>query len=193
MDSCLENKLLTLIKNGDDSGFEALVAEHSPRMLSLAWRLVGNREDAEDIAQEAFLRLHQNIADFRGDSSLATWLHRTVTRLAIDYLRRQKLIRRIFFFRRSNQEADPLDYVPAANPSPGARLLAGEISRHLEKAMATLSARQRVVFTLRHFEEMPLAEIAEMLKLEVGTVKSHLHRAVGIVRREMQHLQEESS
>jgi RNA polymerase sigma-70 factor (ECF subfamily) len=193
MDTCSEKELLIRIRHGDDSVFETLVALHSPRVLSLARRLAGNREDAEDIAQEAFLRLHRNVATFRGDSSIATWLHRTVTRLAIDSLRRQKLRQRIFFFRRSSQEADPLDYVPASTLSPGARFLAGEISRHLKMAMNRLSARQQVVFTLRHFEEMPLREIADLLGLEVGTVKSHLHRAVSILRQELQHFQEESS
>jgi len=193
MEKSSEKKLLARIRNGDDSAFEILVADHSPRLLSLAWRLAGNREEAEDIAQEAFLRLHRNIADFRGDSTIATWLHRTVTRLAIDYLRRQKIRQRIFFFKRNSQEADPLDFAPSSTPSPDERFFAGEIGRHLEMAMQRLSAQQRVVFSLRHFEEMPLREIADLLELEEGTVKSHLHRAVIILRRELKGLQEETS
>jgi len=192
MDAGYEKKLLDRIRNGDDSAFEILVSEHSPRVLSLAWRLAGDREEAEDIGQEAFLRLHKSIADFRGDSSIATWLHRTVTRLAIDYLRRQKIRRRIFFFRPSHQEFDPMDSVPASTPSPDQRYFAGEIGRHLETAMNKLSVRQRIVFTLRHFEEMPLKEVALLLELEEGTVKSHLHRAVCILRRELKILQEET-
>jgi len=190
MEKGAERKLLARIRKGDDSAFEILVSEHSSRILSLAWRLAGNREEAEDIAQEAFLRLHRNLADFRGDSSIATWLHRTVTRLAIDYLRRQKIRQRIFFFRRNSQEADPLDFVPSSTPSPDEHIFAGEIGRHLEMAMQRLSAQQRVVFSLRHFEEMPLREIADLLELEEGTVKSHLHRAVSILRKELKDLQE---
>ncbi|MEJ2690992.1 MAG: sigma-70 family RNA polymerase sigma factor [Deltaproteobacteria bacterium] len=190
MEKGAERKLLARIKEGDDSAFEILVAEHSSRMLSLAWRLAGNREEAEDIAQEAFLRLHRSIVDFRGESSIATWLHRTVTRLAIDYLRRQKIRQRIFFFRRNSQEVDPLDFVPSSTPSPDERYFAGEIGRHLEIAMQRLSAQQRVVFSLRHFEEMPLREIADLLELEEGTVKSHLHRAVSILRKKLKDLQE---
>lgn len=190
MEKDAERKLLARIRKGDDAAFEILVAEHSPRILSLAWRLAGNREEAEDIAQEAFLRLHRNLAGFRGESSIATWLHRTVTRLAIDYLRRQKIRQRIFFFRRNSEDADPLDFVPSSTPSPDERFFAGEIGRHLEMAMQRLSAQQRVVFSLRHFEEMPLREIAELLELEQGTVKSHLHRAVSILRKELKDLQE---
>ena len=190
MEKDAERKLLARIRKGDDSAFEILVAEHSSRILSLAWRLAGNREEAEDIAQEAFLRLHRNLADFRGDSSIATWLHRTVTRLAIDYLRRQKIRQRIFFFRKNSEEADPLDVVPSSTPSPDERFFAGEIGRHLKMAMQKLSAQQRVVFSLRHFEEMPLREIAGLLELEEGTVKSHLHRAVSILRKELKDFQE---
>jgi len=193
METASEKKLLARIRNGDDSAFGVLVAEHSARILSLAWRIVGDREEAEDIAQEAFLRLHRTLADFRGDSSIATWLHRTVTRLAIDFLRRQKIRQRIFFFRRNNEEADPVDVAPASTPSPDEHLFAGEISRHLDLAMNRLSARQRAVFTLRHFEEMPLREIASLLELEEGTVKSHLHRAVSILRKELKNFQEETS
>ncbi len=193
MDTCSEKMLLARIREGDESGFEPLVAAHSARAITLAWRLVGDRADAEDIAQEAFLRLHRSLPGFRGDSSVATWLHRTVTRLAIDHLRRRKLKERIFFFRRSNEEADPLDFAPDPAASPGERCLAGEIRRRLNQAMHRLSARQRAVFTLRHHEEMPLKEIAALLELEEGTVKAHLHRAVRILRQELQDLQGESS
>lgn len=191
MDISSDNNLLARVRDGDESGFEELVSTHSPRVISLAWRMTGNRDDAEDIAQEAFLRLHRHIKTFRGDSSVATWLHRTVTRLAIDHLRRRKLKDRIFFFRRGNDEPDPLDSAPSDTPSPGQGLLDGEIRQRLETALQKLSARQRIVFTLRHYEEMPLREISELLNLEEGTVKSHLHRAVRILRREMEDLKEE--
>jgi len=193
MDTCSEKRLLARIRDGDEAGFEELIAAHSSRVLALARRLVGNREDAEDIAQDAFLRLHRHIGDFRGDSSVATWLHRTVSRLAIDQLRRRKLKERIFFFRNSNEDADPVDLTPDTAPSPGQNFFAGEIRQRMEQALQKLSARQRVVFTLRHYEELPLKEIAERLELEEGTVKSHLHRAVSILRQELKDLHEESS
>ncbi len=190
MDACTEKLLLDRVRNGDDSGFAELVAGHSSRLLGLAWRLVGNREDAEDIAQEAFIRLHRHIGDFRGDSALATWLHRTVTRLAIDHLRRRKLKERIFFFRRNDEEADPLELVADPSPSPGDHYQAGETRRRVARAMQRLSPRQQVVFTLRHYEELPLREIAALLELEEGTVKSHLHRAVHLLRAELKDLRE---
>lgn len=86
-----------------------------------------------------------------------------------------------------------MEFVPDSGASPGEHLFAGEIRQRLDRAMLRLSARQRVVFTLRHYEEMPLREIAALLELEEGTVKSHLHRAVRILRQELQDLKGESS
>lgn len=192
MDTLAEKLLLDRLREGDEAAFAELVADHSPRLLSLAWRLTGSREDAEEIAQEAFLRLHRHLETFRGDSSLATWLHRTVSRLAIDHLRRRRVRERIFFFRRSEEEADPMELVADPAPSPAQQLLGGEIRRRLTRAMRRLSARQQVVFTLRHHEGLPLREIAALLDLEEGTVKSHLHRAVQLLREELKDLQEHS-
>ena len=189
MDAATEKIVLALIRAGDEASFETLVRAHSSRIISLAWRLVGNREDAEDIAQEAFIRLHQSLASFRGDSSVSTWLYRTVTRLTIDHQRRQKLKQKIFFFRRVDAEHDPYELAADPAASPGEQYLAGEAGRRLSSAVDKLSARQRAVFTLRHHEDLPLKEIAAVLKLEEGTVKTHLHRAVRILRKELKDLQ----
>jgi len=184
-----EKLLLAQVRDGNEAAFEALVKEHSSRIIGLAWKLVGNRADAEDIAQDAFLRLYRGISSLRGDSRVATWLYRTVSNLAIDHLRRQKLKRKIFFFRQSDEEQDPLELAEDPAASPGEHYQAGETGRRLARALEKLSARQRLVFTLRHHEELPLKEIAALLKLEEGTVKAHLHRAVSALRKELKDLQ----
>ena len=189
MDAEKEQILLAQVRDGNEGAFAALVDAHSARIIGLAWKLVGHRADAEDIAQEAFLRLYRGISSLRGDSSVATWLYRTVTNLAIDHLRRQKLKRKIFFFRQSDDEHDPLELVADPAASPAEQCLAGEAGRRLARALGKLSARQRLVFTLRHSEELTLKEIATLMKLEEGTVKSHLHRAVLVLRKELKDLQ----
>ena len=94
-----EKALLERLRKGDASGFEEIVREHTGKLVGFAWRLVGTREDAEELVQEAFLRLHRSLPDFRGDSRIGTWLYRTTTRLAIDFLRRERIKRKVFFFR----------------------------------------------------------------------------------------------
>jgi RNA polymerase sigma-70 factor (ECF subfamily) len=189
MEERVEQILLAQVRQGDEASFAALVKAHSPRLIGMAWRMVGNREDAEDLVQETFIRLYKNIKDFRGDSSLSTWLYRILNRLAIDHLRRQKLKQKIFFLRNRDDEQDPMEMAadPGANPSE--ICLAGEAGRKLTLAMNKLSARQKAVFTLRHHEGLPLKEIAKVLELEEGTVKAHLHRAVHFLRDELKELQ----
>jgi RNA polymerase sigma-70 factor (ECF subfamily) len=188
-----EQILLEQIRAGHPTAFEQLVLSQAPRMINLAYRLVGNREEAEDIAQEAFLRLHRSLDRFRGECSLGSWLYRIVSRLAIDHLRREKLRRNLFFFRHSNDEPDPLDMAAGGDPSSVEILEAEETGRRLLAALDRLSARQRAVFVLRHQEGLPLKEIAAVLKLEEGTIKAHLHRAVHALRVELKDLHEDRS
>lgn len=193
MNAAEEQQLLERIRNGDDSGFERLVKEHTGKVLGLAWRLVGHREEAEDLAQEAFLRLHRSLPDFRGDSRVSTWLYRTTTRLAIDHLRRERIKRRLFFFRADNESADPVELAKDPSGDPGRSFQTREAMQSLRRSLARLSPRQQVIFTLRHYEGLPLKEIAEHLGLETGTVKAHLHRAVSQLRQDLEAYREDKS
>jgi len=191
-DRC-EQILLEQLRAGYPGAFEQLVEAQAARLINLAYRLVGNRAEAEEIAQEGFLRLHRSLDGFRGDCSLSSYLYRIVSRLAIDHLRREKLRRKLFFFRRHEDDVDPLEVAADPGASPRDELQAKETGRRLLAALDGLSARQRAVFVLRHQEGLPLKEIAAMLNLEEGTVKAHLHRAVRALRAELEDLQEDRS
>lgn len=186
-----EQALLERIRSGDQSGFELLVKEHSGKVIGLAWRLVGNREEAEDLAQEAFLRLHRSLPGFRGESRISTWLYRTTTRLAIDHLRRERLRRKLFFFRQNNEAPDPVELACDPGSDPGRELQSQEAMQTLRTSLGKLSPRQQVIFTLRHYEGLALKEIAEHLGLETGTIKAHLHRAVSQLRLDLAEYREE--
>jgi RNA polymerase sigma-70 factor, ECF subfamily len=191
MDKQTEQILVQRIVQGDADEFGTIVAAHSQRMVSLAWRLTGNRDDAEDIAQEAFLRLYKALSGLRGECTLATWLYQTVSRLAIDYLRRDQLRRKIFWFRQEEQDG-PEERVADPAAGPRDRLLEAERRQRLRRALQTLSPRQRAIFVLRHDEGLPLKEIAALLGLEEGTVKVHLHRAVKALGKELADLVEKN-
>ncbi len=188
-----ERILLEQIRSGHPTAFEQLVVAQTPRMVNLAYRLVGNREEAEDIVQEAFLRLHRSLESFRGECSLTSWLYRIVSRLAIDHLRREKLRRKLFFFRSNNEDPDPVELVADSGLTSVEKIQAKETGRRVAAALETLSARQRAVFVLRHQEGLALKEIAAMLQLEEGTIKAHLHRAVRALRAELEDLYEDRS
>jgi RNA polymerase sigma-70 factor (ECF subfamily) len=180
-----EQALLERIRNGDQSGFELLVKEHTGKVVGLAWRLVGNHAEAEELAQEAFLRLHRALPDFRGESRISTWLYRTTTRLAIDHLRRERIKRKLFFFRQDNEALDPVELASDNRSNPERDHQSREAMHSLRSSLTKLSTRQQVIFTLRHYEGLPLKEIAEHLGIEVGTVKVHLHRAVTQLRNDL--------
>lgn len=185
--------MLASIRAGDQSGFETLMRRHASQVVGLATRLVGNRHEAEDLAQEAFLRLHRALPGFRGDSSIGTWLYRTTTRLAIDHLRREKLKRKLFFFRQNEEDPDPLETVGDPRGNPDRDLRTRQAMTRLHQALQKLSARQRAVFVLRHHEGLPLQEIGALLGLETGTVKAHLHRAITTLRAELADVYEDVS
>ena len=187
-----EQAILERIRNGDESGFEVLVKEHTGKIVGLAWRLVGNREDAEDLAQEAFLRLHRSLPQFRGESRIGTWLYRTTTHLAIDYLRRERIKRKIFFFRKDNDAPDPVELARDPGNNPDRDFQSQQAMQTLRRSLSKLSSRQQVIFTLRHYEGLALKEIAAHLGLQTGTVKAHLHRAVTQLRKDLIDYREES-
>lgn len=188
-----EQALLERIRSGDESGFELLVKERADKVIGLAWRLVGNREEAENLAQEAFLKLHRSLPSFRGESRISTWLYRTTTRLAIDHLRRKRIKRKLFFFRQDNTAPDPVEHASDPRNDPGREFQSQEAMRLLRNGLGKLSPRPQVVFTLRHYEGLALKEIAEHLGLEIGTVKAHLHRAVTQLRQDLVDYREASS
>lgn len=194
MQPATEKVLLEQARNGQETAFAQLVEAHSGKTIQLAWRLVGNRSEAEEISQEAFLRLFKSLTTFRGDSRVSTWLYRTVSRLAIDHLRRERLKRKLFFFRNNESEqSDPIDLAVDPSASPHDQLQARETAEQMQQLLGRLPARQKAVFVLRHMEDLSLKEIATMLNLSEGTVKSHLHRAVSLFRKEFNETKEKVS
>jgi RNA polymerase sigma-70 factor, ECF subfamily len=154
-------------RNADPGAFEELYRTHAPRLFGLACRLVG-RIEAEDLLQEMFLTAHRKLGQFKGESSLGTWLFRLGTNLCLDHLRS-----RAGRFAHLSEGLD--DDVPAATRS-GPVL--GVIDRlDLERALAGLPPGARTVFVLHDVEGLEHREVAELLGVSEGTSKSQLHKA----------------
>lgn len=155
--------------------FAAFVDAHRERARRLAWRLVGGDDAAaDDVAQEAFVRAWLGLARFRGDASLGTWFYRILVRQAAQH-RRWRGLRELWGGLGNPDAADPRPR-PDGDPALRARIQA---------ALAGLPRGQREAFVLVHLEEFTVAETAEILGKAVGTVKSHLHRALTALRREL--------
>lgn len=145
----------------------------------LAYQFAGNHYDAEDIAQEVFIKVYRSLDRFRHDSQLTSWLYRIVMNACIDHKRRQAPAGWAPF----TEDAQLLmANAPEGGPGPEEQAYGGQIAEALEAGIAQLPPGQRLVFTMRHHEGLKLAEIADALGLAEGTVKRQLHAAVHRLR-----------
>jgi RNA polymerase sigma-70 factor (ECF subfamily) len=182
--------LVERVKKGDRQASEQLIRSHQDRAFALVLRMMsGDREKAMELTQEAFLTALRKIKRFEGKSSFYTWFYRILVNTCLDALRRRNRWRRLFFFNRPNPDdargpSDLLEDLPSPDTgtNPGSALDVRELRREVNEALKQLSDRQRMIFQLKVFEEMRISEIAQMMGLAEGTVKSHLFRATQIVR-----------
>ena len=160
---------------GDLSAFEVLVRRHERRVFSLVFRMLGNRQEAEDVAQEAFLALHRHGRRFRGEARFSTFVYRVAANAALN--RRRSLGRR-----RAHEDAlsvrqDAGDDLPGAPRDPEDAASGGEIQEQVQAALLALPKDLRLVVILYDIEGRAYGEIAEALRIPEGTVKSRIHRA----------------
>ncbi|MEM7545074.1 MAG: RNA polymerase sigma factor [Pseudomonadota bacterium] len=163
-----DEALLARFAAGDHSAARVLTRRLTPRVLALATRMLRDPVEAEDVAQEAMVRLWRIAPDWRaGEAKVSTWLHRITSNLCIDRLRKRKRI---------GPGLDEIAEPPDPAPSADTRLIAGDRASALKAAINALPDRQRVAITLRHFEDYSNPEIAKVLEVSVEAVESLLSR-----------------
>ena len=170
--------------------FDEIVRAHQQRIYRVLWGLLHDSDAADTLTQECFLRAYRKRKSFRGEASVGTWLVRIAVNLAADHgrSRRNAFWRLLLGRAKSSDAAGPApaaEELPDPRASPERQLAAREELRGVWSAAHELSPQQRAVFVLRFAEEMTLEEIAQATALEVGTVKAHLARAVGAVRKRL--------
>lgn len=175
-----DNAIITNVLAGNHAAFAGLVERYQDFVFTLAFRLVKNREDAEEIAQDAFVKAYRYLANFRGDSKFSTWLYTIVNNTGISFLRKKKipvesLDQEHVFEKVATQQADPDNRIDQQ-----ARV------KILNDAMRYLSADDARVLTLFYQAEQSLEETAQVLGIEVNAVKVRLHRARGRLREKME-------
>lgn len=172
-----EQELVARAKAGDQSAFEQLVLDNQNKVYSLALRMVNDREEADDLAQEAFLKAWQGLPAFQGDSSFSTWVYRLASNVCIDYLRKQKRRREVEPVLSLDDEesgwTEPADW----DQDPQRQLERAERSRAVARGLEALPDHHRQVLTLRELSGLSYQEIGQALELDIGTVKSRIARA----------------
>jgi RNA polymerase sigma-70 factor, ECF subfamily len=169
-----EDTLLARSREGDTRAYRALVELHQDRVYGLALRILRSPADAEEVAQDAFVRAWLALRDFRGESTFSTWIHRIAARRALDRAATLKARRA-----RESTWEHAAETVPADAPSTSR---AG--SRRIEALLEALSPPQRAVIACFYFEDLAIPEIARTLAMPEGTVKTHLSRGRAALRAE---------
>jgi RNA polymerase sigma-70 factor (ECF subfamily) len=163
-------EFLRRLKAGEARAFEELVRAYQHRVFAVALRMLGNAGEAEEIAQEVFLRAHRALSEFRGDAKLSTWLYTIASRLCLNHLGSGERSATLF----GEERLTRLRYEAGG---PDAIVEQTELEAALHRAIAELPDERRIVVVLRDLEGLSYEEIATALELPTGTVRSRLHRA----------------
>jgi RNA polymerase sigma-70 factor (ECF subfamily) len=184
-----ERSLLRRLRDRDEHAFRELVREHRDRVYNITFRMLGNRAEAEDVAQEVFIAVFKTIGDFREESKFSTWLYR----IAVNHCKN----RIKYLARRHDRDRDELDETTQGNgvngsiggplpTSPDKALASAQMEKLMQDAIANLEEDQRIVVVLRDVEDLSIEEICDITGLPDGTVKSRLHRARLVLRKRLQ-------
>jgi RNA polymerase sigma-70 factor (ECF subfamily) len=170
-----EHRLIADSLEGDTAAFGELVRRYQDRLYTTVYRLVDNADDALDVVQEAFLHAYQSLGSFKGDALFFTWLHRIGVNTAISLKRKKRVMVRIDAVHNGETAIEPFD--PSDLSRPGHAIEQSEQERHIQQALARLSPEHRAVLVMKDMEEMKYEEIAQVLGVPIGTIRSRLHRA----------------
>ncbi|MBS3936995.1 MAG: sigma-70 family RNA polymerase sigma factor [Peptococcaceae bacterium] len=178
-----ELELVRKSLGGDAEAFAAIVEKYQQRVYNVAFRMTGDREDSLDLTQESFVRVFRALKSFKGDSSLGTWIHRIVNNVVIDELRKRQRRPKIGFSTDALLSTDEGEHVHVLELSgkredtPEEQLLRMERIAEIEQALGMVTSEHRIVLIMRDIEGLAYEEMAQILALNIGTVKSRLSRA----------------
>ncbi|CCQ94398.1 RNA polymerase sigma factor sigW [[Clostridium] ultunense Esp] len=187
----IERDLIVRSQTGDRNAFGELVALYKDRIFSLAFRMLGDREEAEDVAQETFIRLFTHLHRYDETYRLSTWLFRIANNLSIDRLRRSKRNLKGLSLDAELQGTEGLalyDAVRDDSPTPEQSLLQNEVEEQIKEAIRSLSPKYRNIMILKYMEDLSIQEISEIVNLPEATVKTRLHRGREALRKKLRHI-----
>lgn len=171
-----ENEVVRAVLSGQTDEFEKLVAAYEKPVYHIALKMTGNEEDAFDLSQDTFLKAYRSLGSFRGESGFGTWIYRLAANLCIDFLRKQKRRGKIVSLDDTDDYGRPAE-LPDLRFEPQSAMEKRELSMQIREGLGKLPPDQKFVLILRDIEGLSYQEIADTLKMELGTVKSRISRA----------------
>jgi RNA polymerase sigma-70 factor, ECF subfamily len=171
MEQSSDLELVNEVRNGKRQAFTELMRRYQQRVYWTARRIVGSHEEADDIAQETFVKAYLALGDFRGDASFFTWLYRIAVNLSLNAIRKQQVLGYL-------RQSEIVNRIFPADENPQKDLELKETQTLLDKAIAELPEKQRAVFVMRYHDEMTYEEISRVLKTSVGGLKANYFHAL---------------
>lgn len=172
-----EKKIIEKVLGGDANAFEELVLKYEKTVYNLALRMVGDRDDASDMTQEAFIKAYGSLSSFRGDSKFSVWIYRIATNVCLDFLRSKSRKQQVSLTVSDDDDEDAQLDIPDPSSAPEQQLMQKMSMQSVEEGLKTLPDKQRQILVMRELGGMSYAEIGAALSLEEGTVKSRIFRA----------------
>jgi RNA polymerase sigma-70 factor, ECF subfamily len=176
-----DQELVRDVRAGDRSAFTELMRRYQERVYWAARRIVGTHEEADDIAQETFIKAYLGLGDFRGDASFFTWVYRIAVNLSLNTVRKRQVLNYV-------RESAILRRVLPAEEGPDRAAEFHDLQTRLQDAVGRLPEKQRAVFVLRYYDELTYDEIAQILKTSVGGLKANYFHALKKIQ---EHLKDE--
>jgi RNA polymerase sigma-70 factor (ECF subfamily) len=173
-------ELVNEVRGGNRHAFTELMRRHQQRVYWTARRIVGSHEEADDVAQETFVKAYLALGDFRGDASFFTWLYRIAVNLSLNVVRKQQVLGYL-------RQSEIISRLLPAKDDPQKDLEFEETRSRLERAIARLPEKQRAVFVMRYYDEMSYEEISHVLKTSVGGLKANYFHALRKVQEHLRH------
>lgn len=182
-----DTRLVKLARKGDQIAFAELVDLYKDRLFHLAYRMLFNRHEAEDIVQETFLRVYKNWHRYDEKQKFSTWIYRIATNLCIDRLRKRKPSYYLDAEMNNQDGLDGYTLIPGDERTPETEYLLSETQQIIHQAIEGLPAKYKSVIVLRYLQELSLQEIGDVLDMPVTTVKTRVHRGREFLRKKLEH------
>lgn len=166
-----DRELVARFQKGDEGAFNELVRRYQEPIYQVARKLLGSHQEAEDASQDAFIKAYGGLKDFRSESNFFTWIYRIAVNQSLNVLRKRKIRQYL------SLESVGLT-LTSRSPTPDQEMEKAETMTAIQQAIDRLPNKQKIVFTLRYFQKLPHAEIANILKRDVNTIKANYHHAI---------------
>lgn len=182
-----DTALVSASKAGDQEAFALLVQRHQRRVFNLVYRMLQQYEEANEVTQEAFLAAWQGLSGFRGNARFSTWLYRIAYNCALKQLELRKRERAL----QQAMQTEQMETLVDDDAQVGAEIEAHDCQTMVREHLSKLPAKYRIVLVLRHLQEMTYEEMAEILTMPIGTIKTHLFRARNLLKERLESFEQE--